>query len=102
MNENKQQDQTLQTIVEPTRQTVPQQKVSKPLIIAGSIVAMVVSLALLALLAWDNEPSPESVTSNAQVDPLAVIIALAIVFGITVLPGIIVALIVLPKLRKKR
>lgn len=82
------------------------QKISKPLVIAAAVFSMIITLALVLLFAWlDHESEPEhyvAPTVSSQPDAVVGLLAIAIVLAFILLPGVIVALIVLPKLLKNR
>lgn len=77
--------------------TVPQQKISVLTIILGVIGSFLTTALLIGLYVW-FESYAESLNSN---DTTEILLVLAVLFGVLILPGIIVAAIVLPKLRKK-
>lgn len=83
---------------------VPQQKISRPLIIAATFASMIVTFAIVALYVWlDNGSESTAVNTVATSPPdlMASLLFIAIILTVLLLPGVIVALIVLPKLRKK-
>ena len=83
---------------------VPRQKISRPLIIMASFASMIVSCVLAALYIWldhESEPTATTTVASSQPDMMVSLLIIAIVLAFMLLPGVIVALIVLPKLRKK-
>lgn len=84
---------------------MPQTKISRPAIILGATAATIITLLLVAIDAWAEYHSTSYSATEVTVtqpDLLVALLLIGIALAIILLPGFIVALIVLPMLRKKK